>query len=168
MVGKNIEIKAAIERMCDVEKKAVAIGAHGPFILHQKDVYFKTPIGRLKARYEDNQQCELIFYFRGDNDKPMESLYYRKKIKSGSMLFRVLESFLGIAKTVNKTRTLYLYKNARIHLDIVDKLGMFVEIEVVQDKNYEHDGVKLANDLLNILGIDHAKLLKQSYSDMVE
>ena len=53
-------------------------------------------------------------------------------------------------------------------MDVVDELGMFVEIEVMQDKNYEHDGVKLANDLLNFLGIDHANLLKKSYSDMVE
>ena len=88
-MAKNIEIKAAIESFCDVEKKAVALGAHGPIILHQKDVYFKTPIGRLKVRYEDNQQCELIFYVRGDNDKPRESLYYRKRIKNESMLFRV-------------------------------------------------------------------------------
>jgi len=44
---------------------------------------------------------------------------------------RIFTVILGEEIIIRKTRRLYLFKNARIHLDTVENLGCFLEIEVV-------------------------------------
>jgi len=44
---------------------------------------------------------------------------------------RLLERMLGLRACVRKRREVWLYKHARIHLDTVERLGRFIEIEVV-------------------------------------
>lgn len=43
---------------------------------------------------------------------------------------------LGIKGVVKKTRHLYIHEHTRIHIDDVENLGKFVEIEVYFVKKY--------------------------------
>jgi len=57
----------------------------------------------------------------------------------------------------------------RIHLDQVDGLGSFLELEaVVPAGQFPQAGEELVNELLSVLRIDSARLVEGSYSDMVE
>jgi predicted adenylyl cyclase CyaB len=46
----------------------------------------------------------------------------------------MLAETLGVVVEVRKSRQLYMFENARIHLDSVDGLGTFVEFEVVGEE----------------------------------
>jgi adenylate cyclase len=69
---------------------------------------------------------------------------------------------------VRKHRTLYLAGRSRIHLDRVEGLGDFVEIEVVlADEDDVEDGVREAHALMASLGIDPSRLVAGAYVDLL-
>jgi len=73
-----------------------------------------------------------------------------------------------VGQVVEKTRTLYVTGQTRIHLDDVKGLGTFVELEVVlRDDQPEAEGHAVAAGLMQRLGIAAADLLDRSYADML-
>ena len=81
-------------------------------------------------------------------------------------MMKALTSVFGVRCIVKKRRELYLYKNARIHLDHVESLGEFVEFEVMVTR-----GVRQAEKLLQFL-IDEFRFRKAdtvagSYADLI-
>ena len=74
---------------------------------------------------------------------------------------------LGVKAIVDKVRELWMYGNTRIHIDDVEGLGHFVELETVitnqtnTEAQAEHHLVKRA------LEIDDAKIIPVSYSDLI-
>ena len=78
---------------------------------------------------------ELISYFRPDTSGPKISRYTRVKVENSTALKEVLAFTLVIRGVVRKRRRLFMVGQARIHLDKVDGLGEFLEIEVVLNEN---------------------------------
>ena len=75
---------------------------------------------------------------------------------------------LGQGVTVSKRRTLYLIGITRVHLDRVDELGEFVELEVVLGENDTHErGVEIANDVIDRLELSGAERLAVAYADLL-
>jgi predicted adenylyl cyclase CyaB len=75
---------------------------------------------------------------------------------------------LGTSSVVRKVRTLYLHGQTRIHLDEVEGLGDFVELEVVlQEGQSEADGQAIARRLMRRLGIQPADLVEGAYMDLL-
>jgi adenylate cyclase class IV len=69
---------------------------------------------------------------------------------------------------VNKKRDFFLYKNTRIHLDKVDNLGEFIELETVFTKNImENDMRKEHFFVIDFLGLNNLKTIQKSYSDFM-
>ena len=61
----------------------------------------------------------------------------------------MLSRALGVRGAVRKLRTVYIAGQTRIHLDDVEDLGQFVELEVVLESGQSNaDGVKIAHDLI--------------------
>ena len=76
---------------------------------------------------------------------------------------------LGVRGVVRKTRHLYLVGQTRVHLDEVDGLGQFVELEVVMSEGQpEAEGRAIAAGLMQDLGIGPDDLLEVAYMDMIE
>lgn len=76
---------------------------------------------------------------------------------------------MNVNVVVKKERKLYLYKNARIHLDTVENLPhSFVEIEVVirsdDDANNAH---LLMQELIDILNIKPDDKISVGYRDLL-
>ena len=66
-------------------------------------------------------------------------------------------------------RTFFLAGRTRIHLDRVENLGDFLELEVVMaDGEATEIGVNVANDLLARLGIARSQLIEGAYVDLLE
>jgi len=92
-------------------------------------------------------------------------LFQRMPVPDAAGTRRLLERMLGLRACVRKRREVWLYKHARIHLDTVERLGRFIEIEVVVT-----DGMARARALMKeltaALGIDRARPIAGSYGDM--
>ncbi|MBF8296516.1 MAG: putative adenylyl cyclase CyaB [Bacteroidetes bacterium] len=163
---KNFELKSHYDSLSRAKRIARAIGAAHKGTLRQVDTYFKVRSGRLKLREIDGEKFELIYYERA-NAKSSRCSDYRilplAEPRSARDLFRVL---FGISVVVRKKRTLFLYQNARIHIDSVERLGTFIEFEVVVNR-----GKKQARALMQVLRkefrIDPRSLVGGSYSDMI-
>ena len=78
----------------------------------------------------------------------------------------LLRISLGIKTIVKKERSFWLYNNTRIHLDTVEGLGEFVELETVfqgqsdTEATLEHQYVK------TILALNFAEPIAVSYSEL--
>ncbi len=81
----------------------------------------------------------------------------------------MLELAYGIRGVVRKTRYLYLAGQTRIHLDDVEGLGRFMELEVVLEEGQsDAEGQKIAEDLMSALGVERDDLIDGAYMDLLE
>ena len=167
-MARNVEIKARIERVEALAPRAAALADGGPIEIVQDDTFFTCPHGRLKLRAFSATDGQLIFYRRSDQAGPKESFFLISPTSSPDTLREALTLAYGQAGRVRKHRTLYLGGRTRIHLDRVQDLGDFLELEVVmQDGEPAEAGVTIAHDLLAKLGVAPDQLIEQAYVDLL-
>ncbi|HMN78902.1 MAG TPA: class IV adenylate cyclase [Burkholderiaceae bacterium] len=165
---RNIEIKASIASIDALTPLAAAIADQGPFEIRQDDTFFACPAGRLKLRAFSAGDGELIFYRRPDQQGPKESFYLRSPTSAPDSLREALTLAYGQTGRVRKHRTLFLAGRTRIHLDSVDGLGSFLELEVVlDDEEPAEAGVREAHELMARLGIEPSRLIDGAYVDLL-
>lgn len=168
-MSKNIEIKAKVN-LNEIEKKVVLLkNISTPQIIIQEDVFLNHNEGRLKLRKFPNGKCELIFYKRDNLNGPKSSEYYIYNSTNTDELQNFLINSFGLRGIVRKTRKLYLFKNTRIHLDAVESLGEFLELEVIVNDEYDETACRqTAYDLINYLQISEEMLIDKAYIDLLE
>jgi predicted adenylyl cyclase CyaB len=128
-----------------------------------------TESGRLKLRELGNGAAQLIYYERPDKDGPKRSDYHLFETAESAQLKSVLSRALGVRGTVKKVRTLYLVGQTRVHLDEVEDLGQFLELEVVLGSDQtEQEGRAIAEQLLADLTLDQRDLVERAYIDLLE
>ncbi|MFO7578004.1 MAG: class IV adenylate cyclase, partial [Pelovirga sp.] len=138
-----------------------------PIELSQDDVFFNCTEGRFKLRILSENWGELIFYRRADQQGPSESTYFISPTDSPGTLFKVLSEACGCVEWVRKKRILYHVGRSRIHLDQVEALGSFLEIEtVLSEEETVATGMREMSDLLDVLGIQTTDLIAGSYLDL--
>lgn len=165
---RNVEIKARLDHFNTVAAKAAAMADHGPIAIAQDDTFFRCDNGRLKLRVFSELEGELIFYRRTDRQGPKESFYVRSPTASPATLREALTLAHGEIGRVIKDRTLYLVGRTRIHLDKVQGLGDFLELEVVLDDGEPLEaGVREAHRLMAELGIAPSQLVGGAYVDLL-
>lgn len=168
-MARNVEIKARVSSVEAIRQKAAAFADKGPIEITQDDTFFRCESGRLKLRAFSPDQGELIFYRRADEQGPKESFYVLSPTSAPDTLRESLSLAYGQAGRVRKHRTLFHAGRTRIHLDQVDGLGSFVEIEVVlEDGEATENGIREANILMERLGIQPAQLIRGAYVDLLE
>ena len=168
-MSKNIEIKAYVDDFKTVLDKALEITTQKPTAIYQDDTFFNCPNGRLKLRTFSRNKGELIFYQRPGNLGPSESFYIITKTETPEKLHECLTCAYGSCGRVRKKRLLLMTGRTRIHLDDVEGLGKFIELEVVlKDKEQSDAGTKEAKTLMEKLGIKNADLIQDAYVDMIK
>jgi predicted adenylyl cyclase CyaB len=168
LMARNIEIKARVASIYALVPRVSAIADRGPVEIDQDDTFFLCATGRLKLRMLSEGSGELIFYRRDDTLGPKESFYVRAATNSPESLREVLSLAYGLAGRVRKHRTLYQCGRTRIHLDRIEGLGEFLELEVVlQDGESANAGVQEAERLLERLGITADQLIPDAYVDLI-
>jgi predicted adenylyl cyclase CyaB len=167
-VGRNVEIKARVANQGAIRRRAEAL-ADGPAeLLVQEDTFFACPEGRLKLRRFGDGNGELIFYRRVDTAGPRESEFFKAPVSDPDALCETLGAALGVLGQVHKRRELHLVGQTRIHLDEVEGLGWFLELEVVlQEDQAPAEGERIANELMAALGITRADLVDVAYVDLI-
>jgi len=167
-MNRNIEIKARATNLADLLERAKKLTDTPPQVLMQEDVFFHTPNGRLKLRTINGTQSELIYYQRPDGTQPKDSQYLLLAVPDPQTAREILRRAYGIRGIVRKRRTLFLVGVTRIHIDEVEGLGEFVELEVVLPADWSAEaGVKIARDLMRQLNIEESSLVAGAYMDLL-
>lgn len=166
-MARNVEIKARIHRVEALLPVARSIADGEPETILQDDSFFPCPRGRLKLRDFGDGSGELIQYERADETGPKTSTYVRSPTAAPATLRDALTRALGTLGRVRKRRWLLLAGRTRIHLDRVEGLGDFLELEVVlRDDEDEAIGVAEAHALMAALGVPADRLLRGAYLDL--
>lgn len=169
---RNVEIKAKLVDFPAVLAKARVLSDKDGGLLEQKDTFFRVPNGRLKLRqFASSQPSELIFYERSDITGPKLSTFSTHKMAcdQAPSLSALLSAAIGVRGVVSKRRHLLFIGQTRVHLDEVEGLGEFLELEVVlRDEQTLEEGQAIANRILPKLGVEESCLCAGAYIDMLE
>jgi predicted adenylyl cyclase CyaB len=162
----NIEIKARVRDWDRTRRAAETLTDRPLQIIDQHDTFFACQSGRLKLREFSATSGELIAYERDDVPGTKVSRYLISATSEPAQLRDVLQRALGLAGLVKKRRYLYLHGPTRIHLDDVEGLGKFLELEVVlaPDED-EAKGEAIARELMQKLSVQPEDLLAGAYVD---
>lgn len=166
---RNIEVKARANDFARQHALARELaGGADPQLIEQLDVFFRCPKGRIKLRYLSPDRGELIFYERPDEEGPSLSRYVIAPTSAPDALEQALTAAYGVAGRVKKTRHLYRAGQTRIHLDEVEGLGQFLELEVVLGEGQSAaEGEAIAASSSKALGIEPSDRVDVAYVDLL-
>ena len=164
----NVEIKAKCSDHNKVREILKSKSADFKGIDHQIDTYFKVNSGRLKLR-EGNIENDLIYYERENKEGPKESKVILFKTEPDSSLKNILINSNGVLVMVDKKREIYFIENIKFHIDIVEHLGTFIEIEAIDaDDSIGRDKLQSqCKEYMDLFGILDDDLISNSYSDLI-
>ncbi|EEC10230.1 adenylate cyclase, putative, partial [Ixodes scapularis] len=138
----NVEIKARLSDR-DALLRCLEPMAEKHTVLRQKDTFFRVAHGRLKLRRSTE----------ADGHLPLQDM---------------LDRSLGTLGTVCKERHLFLVGCTRVHVDAVQGLGDFLELEVVLREGQDpEEGRATAEALMAVLGVQPDSLESGSYLDLL-
>ena len=168
-MARNVEIKARIASIEALLPRLRALAGAPPEFIAQDDTFFACAQGRLKLRVFAPGRGELIAYDRPDATEPKTSNYLITPTADPDGLRRALTRALGETGRVKKLRTLFLIGRTRVHLDRVEGLGDYLELEVVlREDEATEPGAEEANGLLRQLGVQRNQLVAVAYVDLLK
>lgn len=144
------------------------IGAKDHGGIWQRDTYFEVVNGGLKLREERPGKPHLIQFERADEPQQRESRYRIIEVEDTPMLSVALAAAIGVRVRVTKHRRLFTWRDVRIHLGDVERLGRFIELEAVappdSDLAHEH---QLIAELRDALAITDERLVAAGYAEQL-
>jgi predicted adenylyl cyclase CyaB len=164
----NIEIKAATQRTENIRQFLQQHDAEFKGVDEQTDTYFNVSHGRLKLR-QGKIENNLIHYTRPNQLGPKQSDFDLVKVEEGEALKGLLTKAMGVKIVVKKRREIYYIENVKFHLDSLEGLGNFVEIEA-GNKTHPVSLEELHQQCdyyIKEFGIKDEDLIDKSYSDML-
>lgn len=165
---RNVEIKARVDDLAAVRARVETLTSAPAEYLTQTDTFFRVPHGRLKLRELGDGTAELIFYDRPDQPGPKASTYTRCPVADAELLRTVLTASVGVRGVVRKERDVFLHEQTRIHLDRVEGLGSFLELEVaIGDDEPLSAGEAIAREILRFLDVADEQLIASAYIDLL-
>lgn len=178
-MATNLEFKARCQSLENLYPRLTELNAKHRETVHQIDTYFYMLEGkdaltpkdckpRLKLRETDEaDEGWLIYYERPNQNTSRYSQYHLSKTDEPSTLKTLLTAALGIETIVQKQREIWMFKNTRIHLDTVDGLGEYIELETVFQGQTEAEAIAEHQHVKNGLHLDAADPIAVSYSDLI-
>ncbi len=170
-MARNVEVKARIPGVEVLLPRARALADGPEQRIEQDDTFFACTAGRLKLRDFGDGRGELIHYRRADAQGPKLSDYVRAPTSDPAALREALSRAHGASSVlgrVRKTRWLLRVGATRVHLDRVEGLGDFMELEVVlHDGQSVAEGEAIARTLLAQLGVRDDQRVAGAYLDLL-
>jgi adenylate cyclase class IV len=165
---KNIECKASDPDPAGSLAVCRAVDAKDQGEIRQRDTYFAVPHGGLKLREEQPGRPHLIQFERASEPQQRESRYRIAEVDDADALRSALTAAIGTTVVVCKTRRLFLWRHVRIHLDVVEWLGNFIEIEAVAPLGCDlAEEYALVQTLRERLGITDDRLVASGYAEQL-
>jgi adenylate cyclase class IV len=165
---KNLEIKARVRDRDALLLRVEACGARHQWTRRMRDTFFRVPVGWLKLREAEGAPAELIAYERPATAAgPRASDYELAPAPDPRALERALTRVLPRDVVVAKERALFLHGATRIHVDRVDGLGDFVELETVVTTQSPDEAQRECAALMSALGIEKGDLVGVPYRDLL-
>jgi adenylate cyclase class 2 len=165
---RNIEIKVRVADLDALRVQCVRLGASVRTVEEQTDRYHTLDGGRrVKLRTIRGGRAELIEYRRAEATGVRASDYSVTAVRDAAADRCMVPRGRPLA-VVRKRREVWLWDNVRIHLDTVDGLGTFLELEAVIDARHDEAACRAqVATVMDALGVGEADLLRASYADLV-
>ena len=169
-MARNVEIKAQLSDLqFETMLKRVSELTPRDCVLEQTDTFFNSEKDRLKLREFADGSAELIAYSRDDQTSAKLSDYIRTPIEHPQLFMESMERTVGVRGVVRKRRQLFLVGQTRVHVDEVNDLGKFVELEVVlDDEQTLQEGQVIADELIATLGVLPESFISCAYIDLLD
>jgi predicted adenylyl cyclase CyaB len=164
----NVEIKARTREPRRVLQRLAEVGAVLQGIDRQVDTYYEARHGRLKLRRGTIEHA-LIAYERADLHGPKVSRVTLYEPSDSDRLHATLSAALEVLVVVDKQRHIWWAENVKLHVDEVDRLGSFLEVEAIDRHGNLGEAAlrRQCGEWLELLAVDHGDLVDRSYSDML-
>ncbi len=176
--ARNLELKVQCpaDAIDDLRARVESLICSPILRLHQVDTYFRVERGRLKLREIRAEgdpgltaRAELIAYARPTESGSRWSSYQVIPIAghaAAALLAGLLMTHEQIAR-VDKVREVAVIGQTRVHLDRVDRLGTFVELETVISTQGDDAAAAEHQCVIELLGLAQYPSVAGSYSDLV-
>ncbi|MGH7247419.1 MAG: class IV adenylate cyclase [Pseudomonadota bacterium] len=166
---RNLEAKFPLDDHARARVSAEAIGYTERAILRQRDTFFHVARGKLKLREIAGEAGGALIYYRREGSGELQlSGYEIVPVADPAAMRAMLAAALGILAEVRKVRMLLMRSNVRLHLDRVEDLGDYGEIEaVIAEGDDPEDSRAAVDQLLGALGVAPSELIGVSYFEML-
>ena len=173
---RNLELKVRVpDQQLEVMGRTVLERARtGLLSMRQDDRYFSVPEGRLKLRIitsdDDGPSAELISYRRLNAAESRWSAYHLTRLDPDRAedLASTLELVMPVWARVRKQRWVAIVGATRVHLDRVERLGDFIELETVVTIQSDADAQREHQEITEWLGLNDLPVVAGSYSDLLQ
>jgi adenylate cyclase class IV len=168
LVPRNIEIKVRIADLASARAVCARLGARPLGAEVQTDRYYAIDATRrLKLRTVSGRSAELIEYRRPETAGVRASDYSITPVRDAAAGVCLVPSGPPVV-VVRKRREVLLWHNVRIHLDAVDGLGTFLELEAVVDERHDDAACRArVAELMDAFALRESDLIAASYADLV-
>ena len=165
---RNIEIKVRVADLDALRARCVRLGATAHTIEEQTDRYHALDGGRrVKLRTIRGGRAELIEYHRAESAGVRASDYRVTAVRDEAAGHCLVPRGRPLV-VVRKRREVWLWDNVRIHLDAVDGLGTFLELEAVVDGRHDEVACRAqVATLMDGLDVREAELIRASYAELM-
>ena len=167
IVSRWVEFKAIVPNLKTIETKARGFEAEFLHERREQDTHFKYPDGLLLLRKFDHQPAELITLQRGVHESFRISEVEIAEVQDAREVSAMLRGRFGVSVEIEKTRKVFIWRETRIHLDQVDRLGMFVELVTEVDSGDEARAAIELREALVRLGMEHMPLEDRGYAEQM-
>jgi predicted adenylyl cyclase CyaB len=166
----NLEFKCRIssceEAVLLLERNGLLEGSER-LDLHQRDLFYFCPVGRLKLRLENETSAQLVYYRRVLKNGEGLSDYLVTNVEAWESLHQSLTAAYGLQGELIKWRQAFVTQEARFHFDQVEGLGSFFEIEAfLPDTNAKKRATALVRKVQALLDPDKTQILNLPYLDL--
>jgi adenylate cyclase, class 2 len=163
----NVEVKLRLADLGATRRRVAEIGARCTATEEQVDRYYEVDGSRRVKLRTFGKTAQLIEYDRPEEEGVRTSRYRITPVRDAEAGVCLVPKGDPLV-VVRKRREIHLLDNVRIHLDDVEGLGEFLELEAVVDG--EHDESRCreqVQQILTALDLVEAERIAASYSDLL-
>ena len=163
----NVEVKLRLADLGATRRRVAEIGACYAATEEQVDRYYELDGSRRVKLRTFGKTAQLIEYDRPEEDGIRTSRYRITPVRDTEAGICLVPKGDPLV-VVRKRREIHLLGNVRIHLDEVEGLGEFLELEAVVDGDHDESRCReQVEQILSGLDLTKADRLPASYSDLL-
>lgn len=164
---RNVEIKVPLPDPAAARAAVIALGARTAGVDEQVDRYYVLDGGRRLKLRTGRDGAQLISYDRPESAGVRPSDYAISPVRDDAGGARAVPRGEPLA-VVRKRREVLLLDNVRIHLDDVDVLGTYLELEAVVDDAHDEAACRRQVEaIMAVLRVAEADCVRASYGDLL-